>query len=73
MNRQQSEVGYSYLFSVRLWREGRDDSNAELRGEVRHVLSGETRYFREWKALTTYLADKVNELEGMQPRDVEQD
>jgi hypothetical protein len=67
MNRQHSEVGYSYLFSVRLWREGRGDSNAELRGEVRHVLSGETRYFREWNVLTGYLTDKVNELERKQP------
>lgn len=64
MAERHAEVGYSYLFTVRLWREGRCDGDSELRGEVRHVLTGEVRYFREWDALSTYLMNKVKELES---------
>ena len=61
-NEQRSAYLHSYLFHVRLWLETMSDEEAELRGEVRHVLSGEVRYFRELSALTTYLSDKVHEL-----------
>jgi hypothetical protein len=37
------------------------ENRVEVRGEVRHVLSGELRYFREWDSLITYLAEKVCE------------
>lgn len=41
----------SNLFMVRLWfGEGADG----WRAEVRHVLSGETRYFESWQALIKY-------------------
>jgi hypothetical protein len=30
-----------------------------MRMEVRHVLSGETRYFREWAHLAAYLEGKL--------------
>lgn len=38
----------THLFTVRLWAEELDYGKAEWRGKVTHVLSGETRYFREW-------------------------
>ena len=66
-NIQVPTASHSYLFNVRLWQECIDENTVELRGEVRHVLSGELRYFREWESLTTYLADKVHEL--VQERD----
>jgi hypothetical protein len=47
---------------MRLWQECIGDNTVEVRGEVRHILSGELRYFREWESLTTYLTDKVHEL-----------
>ena len=50
--RQQNQ---SHLFTVRLWLENLGDGRAEWRGQVQHVLSGETRYFREWPALIAWL------------------
>ncbi len=45
----------SQLFTVRLWAEDPGDGRAEWRGQVQHVLSGETHYFREWPALIAWL------------------
>lgn len=51
----------SHLFTVRLWVEEFDDDQAEVRVQVKHVLSGETRYFRDWSLLMTYLLTKLRE------------
>lgn len=45
----------SHLFTVRLWLENLGDGRAEWRGQVQHVLSGETHYFREWETLIALL------------------
>ena len=45
----------SHLFTVRLWLEDLGDGRAEWRGQVQHVLSGETRYFRDWSTLIALL------------------
>jgi hypothetical protein len=45
----------SHLFTVRLWIEDLGDGRAEWRGQVQHVLSGETHYFREWETLLALL------------------
>lgn len=49
----------SQLFTVRVWSETLGSGQTEVRGEVRHVLSGETHYFREWPALITYVVSKL--------------
>lgn len=41
----------SHLFTLRLWAEDLGDGRSEWRGELRHVLSGKTRYVREWPEL----------------------
>lgn len=46
---------HSHLFTVRLWLEDLGEGRTEWRGQVRHVLSGEVRYFRDWPALITLL------------------
>ena len=45
MERYESSV---HTFVVKVWLEPSElaESQGEWRGEVRHVLSGETRYFR---------------------------
>lgn len=53
----------SHLFTVRLWREELVDDSSEVRCQVRYVMSGETRYFRDWSQLVAYLQDKFQELE----------
>ncbi|MCX6032872.1 MAG: hypothetical protein NT169_26750 [Chloroflexi bacterium] len=47
----------SHLFTVRLWLEEFADGGSEWRGKVQHVLSGETRYFRNWHALRVFLQE----------------
>ncbi len=46
---------HSHLFTVRIWCEVVDEGQVEWRGQVRHPLSGETRYFRSWSWLVEYL------------------
>jgi hypothetical protein len=53
----------SHLFTVRLWVERLGGGQMETRCKVQHVLSGETRYFRQWPALLIYLTAKVGQLE----------
>lgn len=35
------------------------DNQSEWRGQVQHVPSGETRYFREWSSLQAFLLTKL--------------
>lgn len=63
----------SYLFMVRVWLEDLGNGKAEWRGQVKHVMSGEVRYFRDWatliKHITTVLqTDNLSSNEeGVQP------
>ena len=50
----------SQLFTVRLWYERVDAGQWEVRMQAKHILTGETRYFREWSLLATYLASKLD-------------
>ena len=50
----------SQLFTVRLWYELVDTGRWEVRMQVKHILTGETRYFREWSLLAIYLAGKLD-------------
>jgi hypothetical protein len=51
---------HSSLFTVRVWREALGERPGEVRMQVRHVLSGETRYFRAWAQVTEYLEGKLS-------------
>lgn len=42
---------HSDLFLVRVWRERLGEGRAEWRGKVRHALTGEVAYFRNWPEL----------------------
>lgn len=50
----------SQLFTVRLWYERVDAGQWEVRMQAKHILTGETRYFREWSVLATYLTNKLD-------------
>jgi hypothetical protein len=52
----------SHLFTVRLWAEELGDGQTEWRGQVQHVLSGETRYFRDWAALVEFVRAMLTRL-----------
>ncbi len=45
----------THLFLVRVWLQDLGDDKTEWRGQVKHVMSGEVRYFRSWPSLTRHL------------------
>lgn len=51
----------THLFTVRVWQETYDGDAAEVRFHVKHVLSGESRLFRDGETLLQYLAMKLAE------------
>jgi hypothetical protein len=54
----------SHLFTLRLWIEPVAADQAEIRGRVQHVLTGEALYFRTWPALLAFVEEKLAELEA---------
>jgi hypothetical protein len=58
----------SHLFTLRLWPEAMADGQVEWRGQVRHLPSGETRYFREWPVLVAFVQNALPPLAGDQGR-----
>ncbi len=62
------ESDHSHLFIVRVWAERPVDDcpegePSEYRGRVQHVLSGETRHFRDWPTLVEFFAGQITEWE----------
>ena len=53
----------THLFTIRLWVEALGHGQGEARMQVKHVLSGETRYFRDGGLLLAYLLSKVQDIE----------
>jgi hypothetical protein len=45
----------SQLFTLRVWLEDVGNGRSEIRGTVKHVLSGETHHFRDWATLIQHL------------------
>jgi hypothetical protein len=54
----------SHLFTVRLWQEEVDNDQAEWRGKVQHLTSGEVRYFREWSVLLAFVLELLTKSES---------
>jgi uncharacterized protein with von Willebrand factor type A (vWA) domain len=42
------------LFKITLWREKVSTDGVEWRGQIRHLDSGETLYFRDWSKMTSF-------------------
>jgi hypothetical protein len=51
---------HSQLFTVRVWYEPVDAGQLEVRMQAKHILTGETRYFRDWALLASYLISKLD-------------
>ncbi len=45
----------SQLFELRMWLECLGDGQTEWRGQLKHVLSSQVRYFRDWPTLVKHL------------------
>ena len=52
----------SHLFTIRVWKEEIATGQAEWRGKVQLVTSGEVRYLREWSALVPLLLTMLSEV-----------
>lgn len=63
--RNHTQARRACLFTVRLWLESLDEGHAEIRGEARHVSSGERRFVRDRAALEAFFAEKFSEGEGV--------
>ena len=50
----------SQLFTLRLWRDTGQPQTAIPYIQVRHVLTGETRYYSAWPPLIDYLINKLD-------------
>jgi hypothetical protein len=50
------------LFTLRLWLEDVGHGRIEWRGQVKHVLTGQTDHFRDWAALVDFLLVTVAKL-----------
>ena len=61
---------HAQLFTVRLWAEELGDGQREWRGQVQHVISGETHYFREWPTLIAWLLAMLPDPESHPGADV---
>lgn len=59
----------SHLFTVRLWHEEVGDAAYEVRMQVKHILSGRTRYFREWSDFVAYLQHVAREADQAEQAD----
>lgn len=62
---QRNKVhGHTELFTVRLWMEELEGERIEYRGQVKHVVSGATRNFRDWSDLETFLIGTLDDCKG---------
>ncbi len=65
MNNQTIKT-QSHLFMIRVWEEDLGNGQVEPRGKVKHVLSGESLYFRDWSTLVAHLQDLLAKLDRNQ-------
>jgi hypothetical protein len=55
MKPEQPSRPATHLFAVRIWLEPLSEGQAEWRGKVEYVLTGEQHYFRDWLTLIAHL------------------
>jgi hypothetical protein len=55
-----TEQPHTQVFILRIWHEAQAPGECAVRIQTRHVLTGETRYFPAWAALTAYLSGKLD-------------
>lgn len=60
--KRQRAYGNSELFTIRLWMEELGEG-VDYRGQVKHVVTGATRNFREWADLEAFLLGTFNDYE----------
>jgi hypothetical protein len=59
----QTRQPSSFLFTLRVWHEQLGVNQSEWRGQVEHLMSGKTCYFRGWSTLVSFLEETLAILE----------
>ncbi len=54
----------NHLFTLRVWQADSGEGQMEWRGKLQHVVSGQTRHFRDWPTLIRYLGEMLSEPTG---------
>lgn len=57
----------SQLFLARVWKEPRGPGGNAIRVQIRHVLSGETRYFRRWRDVVAFVMQRLEAVDFEPP------
>ena len=52
---------HNHLFTLRVWQADSGEGQMEWRGKLQHVVSGQTRYFRDWPTLILHLGEMLSE------------
>lgn len=63
---EKGQKDSSHAFILRLWEEQLGLGQAEWRGQLHHIQSGQTHYFREWQMLIQLLLHLLNDTEPHQ-------
>ncbi len=58
MNTEEKRI-QSQFFTLRVWVEEMGDGRGEIRGQVKHITTGEVSYFREWSAMETFVKRRL--------------
>ena len=61
----KSNQPHSQLFTVRVWQEKLSEDVVEIRFQVRHILTGETRIFRDSEQVLRYLLARLEAVEDL--------
>ncbi len=48
---QERQHPQAHLFTLRVWEEALGEGQAEWRGRVQEIVTGETGFFRDWQGL----------------------
>lgn len=54
------------LFVLRLWAEDMGGGRSDWRGSIRHLATGEARYFRDWPTMEAFVDGVLGGAEGLE-------
>lgn len=58
---QERQHPHAHLFTLRVWEEALGEGQAEWRGRVQEIVTGETAFFRDWPGLVATVQRLVSE------------
>jgi hypothetical protein len=59
-----------FLFTLLVWQESLDQQQTEWRGQIKHLVNGEVRYFRDAHSLYVTMQNMLPDSVEQEPPDV---